>query len=127
MPDCDVCLYGYDGDVEFFYERQRIARRPHECYDGCGTTIQPGVLYFQVGGKCEGYFWHGSICRLCREIGDVFAYGNGRTYGNLWEEIEEVIFPDLTVRSPCFNKLGLEARGFVTERWWNWKERHASS
>src|SRR5207248_9185568 len=53
LSSCDVCLPGYDGSVEFYYEESRVARKPHRCFE-CSKTIEPGSRYHRIGGKCEG-------------------------------------------------------------------------
>lgn len=124
MSDCDVCLGGYDGTVEFFYEREQVARKQHKCEE-CGEIIPVGATYKRIGGKCEGYMWHEKACALCVEINKVFSCGNGTVWGNFWEDMWDYVLPGLTVHSPCFNKLSMPARAKVTEKWWKWKEAQA--
>lgn len=121
MSDCDVCLSGFDGTAEFFYERRRKARKQHRC-DECKGTIGIGEEYLQLGGKCEGDFWHENVCTACFEISNVFSCGNGGVWGGFWEEMWDCVMPDLKVTSPCFNKLSMPARAKLTEQWWKWKE-----
>lgn len=123
MPDCDVCLTGYDGSVEFFYERSYRARKEHKCAE-CGDVITVGTKYKRVGGKCEGQMWHEIVCAPCFEINETFSCGNGAEWGNFWEAMWDYVLPELRVTSPCFNKLSMEARVKVTEKWWKWKEMY---
>ena len=121
---CDVCLAPFDGQVEFYYEEKRRARKPHTCYEQCGNRIDVGAFYWRVGGKCEGEMWRASICVYCYEINNVFSCDGGPEFGNLWENMEYV-FEDLSVRSGCLHQLSNEARAFLTAKWWDWKERRA--
>ena len=121
MSDCGVCLSGHDMDVPFFFERQRKARKSHRCSE-CGRTIEPTMKYHQVGGICEGKWWSQSVCSLCYEITNVFHCDNNVQYGNLWDDMRDAIFPDLTINNPCIHKLSNEARAFLTDQWWKWKE-----
>jgi hypothetical protein len=121
---CDVCLAPFEGSAEFFYQDWRKARKVHKCHE-CNGAIQPGERYCRVGGKCEGSIWRQNICRFCEEIQEVFSCDGGVEYGNLWEQMDDYILPELKVTSPCFQKLSLETRQFLTNKWWNWKERNA--
>ncbi len=122
MSTCDVCL-NYDiGYVEFFYERERTARKDYKCSE-CSTPILRGQKYMRLGGKYEGQMWDAIVCSCCYEINTVFACGGPTEWGNMWEPMEEYIIPELTVSSPCFNKLSMASRAFLTQKWWEWKER----
>ncbi len=121
---CNVCLGGYDGSVEFFYEREQVARKGYRCQE-CSRPILKGSRYKRIGGKCEGQMWHERLCVLCYEINTVFSCNNGTEWGNFWEAMHDYVLPGLTVSSPCFNKLSMGARALVTEEWWKWKELHA--
>ena len=79
------------------------------------------MIYARVGGKCEGEMWSAKVCLLCKEIGDKFSCGNGVSYGNLWEEMAEYVFPDLTMANKCFVELSPVAKQFVLEQWNDWK------
>src|SRR4051812_13436472 len=119
---CDVCLDVDSGaTTEFFYEETRKARKQHKCSE-CSGVIDVGKKYWRVGGKCEGEIWRQSICGPCHEVNRVFSCGGYREFGNLWGNMEESVFPELTTSTDCFNKLGIEARAKLTEMWWHWKE-----
>ena len=120
MSDCDVCIGGYDGDVQFFFANPVTCRKPAKCGE-CGRTIEKGEIYHRVGGKCEGDMWSMKVCLLCDEIGNVFACGHGRSYGNLWEMMQDNAFPLLTTASPCFTNCSAAAKAEVIRRWREWK------
>ena len=120
MSTCNVCIGGYDGSVDFFFERQVTCRKPAKCAE-CGQPIISGMKYFRVGGKCEGEMWTMKVCVMCQEIGKVFSCGEGREYGNMWELMTDYAFPKLTTASPCFRELSPAAKEFVLKRWREWK------
>ncbi len=37
--------------------------------------------------------------------------------GNFWEDMREVVFPNLTMASKCFKELSAVAKGEVIRRW----------
>lgn len=75
-------------------------------------------------GKWEGDLMTIRQCVECSEIQDVFYCGGRYLYGCLWDDMDQ-IFSSLRVSSPCFQKLSWPARAFLTEKWWEWKERNA--
>lgn len=125
MSECDVCIGGNDSydPAEFVNERSPKARRQHKCCE-CGRAIVVGETYWRVVGKWEGCLQTFRQCLPCHEIQIVFACGQGYLYTQLWEDMENVM-EALKVTSPCFNQLSVPARAFLTERWWQWKERTA--
>ena len=119
MSDCDVCIYSDYEPVEFFFGSERKCRKPTKCQE-CGRPIERGTIYHRVGGKYEGEMWSMKVCTDCKEIGDVF-YCDGRLYGNLWDDMQESVFPQLTLSSKCFTKLSAQAKQFVITKWNQWK------
>lgn len=121
MSDCDVCLCGESNcSVEFFHQEERTCRKPTKCFE-CGRPIEKGQRYKVVGGKCEGEMWRQKTCLLCHEILLVFSCDGPVMYGNLWEEMRDCVFPDLTLSSSCFHKLTPAAKQFVLTKWREWK------
>lgn len=118
--DCDVCIDGYDGQVEFFFSSTVKCRKPTKCQE-CGAAIERGHRYQRVGGKCEGEMWTSKVCLFCEEVGKVFSCGEGRSYGNLWEEMHDYAFPNLTTASPCFRLFSASAKAELLKRWQGWK------
>lgn len=125
---CGVCIGTDIHDFpEFCNESDPIARKDHECCE-CWRTIPKGEKYHRISGKWDGDFTTHCQCAQCHEIQVVFSCGEGYYFGGLWESWEEADgFRFLTVRDPCFNKLSNEARKFLTDRWWKWKETHRES
>lgn len=123
MSNCDVCIGtdSYD-PAEFYNESFHVARTEKQCCE-CRETIAVGSRYFRAIGKWEGVFASFIQCTPCREIQIVFACGQGYMFEQLWEDMFDVVFEHLTVRSSCFNQLSIEARAKVTEQWWRWKEQ----
>ena len=124
--ECDVCIGSgddYGDEAEFFSETKRKARKTYNCME-CGRQIVPGQAYVKIVGKWDGILDTIRQCVECNKIQKVFACGGGFLYGQLWEDMEQA-FSSLRVTSPCFQKLPLPARQFLTEKWWEWKERNA--
>lgn len=118
MSDCGVCLPGFDAWVEFSNKEIRTARKEYECGE-CGCKIAPGQKHEYASGKCEGEMWSQRTCLICAEIGEAF-YCKGRTFGSLWEDMNEVI-GSLTIG--CLNRLKTpEAKAELQRRWMEHKE-----
>lgn len=124
MSSCDVCI-GTDEDfqTQFYVESKPRARKPVKCCE-CGVLVPIGTRYLKTSGKWDGEFMTFRQCFPCGEIQRVFACDRNYQFTTLWDDMEYA-FEALTVRSPCFNALSIEARAFLTERWWKWKERNS--
>ncbi len=125
---CDSVCIGVDvGDYEpseFYRDGIYKARKEHKCCE-CDGKILPGVRYFKTVGKWEGKFSTFRQCLPCHEIQRAFSCDGGWVYGGLWEAWDDADgFASLTVHDSCFKKLSLEAREFLVQRWWRWKEDH---
>ena len=122
MSGCDVCIGvdSIDEAFEFSHTEMRTARKPHKCCE-CGEAISPGFRYEHVIGKYDGGISTYNTCHLCVEIRMVFTCGNCWYFGQLWEEMSDYGFENLTTASPCFQELSPEAKGFVLEQWRKWK------
>jgi hypothetical protein len=125
MSDCGVCLGGYDTDgcAEFHEVRWPKARKEHQCVD-CNRKIRPGEVYQRFAGKYDGEFYYETTCRICVEIRNAFTCAEydqvGPPPGELWSDMQEVMFPRLT--TACFDKLKTpEAKAFLRVRWMKWK------
>lgn len=123
MGDCGVCLSSWDGDgySDFCKTVVRKARKPHECSE-CGKQILPGEKYEHATGKTEGDMWAFDTCLICSEIAETF-YCDGRLFGGmLWEEMNEIAFPQMT--TGCLDRLtSAAAKQEVMRRWNEWKFR----
>lgn len=121
MTDCGVCIGGYDGDTPENYIEENIkAKRSMKCYE-CEETIPAGVEHQRVTGKWEQGQDTFHFCAACAEIQITFSCGEGRVFGALWVEMEEVVFPELTLLNKCFQKLSIASRQFLLKRWNEWK------
>jgi len=120
----DVCLsMDYDNHNEFFSARTLKARRPHRCVE-CGAAIKPGEHYRKESGKSDGRLWSESTCAICIEIREAFVCGCF-VFGELYEAIQDEMFPIWTERGPieCLAKLETrEARDEMRRRYGEWKE-----
>ena len=93
---CDSNTYPY-------FERERTARKQHRCYE-CGGKIEPGTKHLNIGGLCEGEWWHGRICPPCW---DTFKWVQAHIpcvcfhWGNMTEELTEIC------REACHQAPGL--------------------
>jgi hypothetical protein len=123
MTDCGVCLGGWDGDrADFFHSTKPKARKVHQCYE-CEREIKLGEHYERVSAKLEGELSTYTFCLLCSEIHLKFSCGEGRTFGTLWDEMTEYVFPELTTANKCFIELSAAAKAEVLRRWNEWKFR----
>lgn len=124
MGCADVCLdHCYDEDNELYAESTVTARKPHTCCE-CGVTIAPGQSYQRVSGKSDGRMWTAKTCAVCVEIRRAFVCGTW-IFGELWQSIEEGMFPVWDTSGPidCLAKLDTrEARDKCRERYRQWRE-----
>lgn len=118
--DCGVCLGGYDSDgtLEMYAEKIVTARKLHQCYE-CQGAINKGEKYQRVTGKWEGEFNVYEFCLICSEISTCLSC-DGRCFGNLWEDITDNLFPNMT--TGCLAKLKTAAaKQHLVEKWKIWK------
>ena len=123
MSGCGVCLGGeIECGAEFYSSDTVTARKPHKCYE-CRQVIPVGARYFKESGKWDGMFESFSTCLMCAEIRTAFTCNDGNTaicYGELWYEIREALFPNMT--TGCLEKLTTAAaKEFLIQRWNEWK------
>ncbi len=125
MSDCGVCIGGYDTDgmPDFSSVRWPKARKEHRCED-CKRLILRGEVYQRYAGKFDGEFYDVVTCRVCVEIREAFTCAEydqtGPPAGELWSDITEMMFPNLT--TACFDKLKTpEAKAELRRRWMQWK------
>lgn len=94
---------------EFRDERERTARKPHECGE-CNAVIPIGARYAYLVGKDYGEdFWGFAMCLACRALWQEFEAAReddpGRNYcrclGQLREQIMEA-FADDQIRCCSF-------------------------
>ncbi len=119
---CDVCIGSDNYDDRATFERTEtpVARKVYRCGE-CREPIPVGTRYSKTVGKWDGDLLTLRQCLMCSEIQRVFSCGEGFTYGTLWDDMDEMAFPDLTTASECFKELSTPAKEFVLERWRKWK------
>lgn len=119
---CEVCIGSPcdDGIVQTLSECHPKARKSHTCHE-CQRIIQPGEMYQRFVGKWEGDLVRYDTCSHCEEVRTVFCCGEGWTWGQLWEDMREIAFPQLTTATECFRELSPTAKQFVLDRWQEWK------
>lgn len=125
MSACDVCIgdsNDSDYDVQFYNEKEHRARKPYKCCE-CRMPIPAGSWYVRISGKWDNSISVFHSCVTCHDVRQVFSCGNGTAFGELWEEMDNIM-EALTTRSSCFWQLTPEARLVVVDRWWQWKERN---
>ena len=125
MSCADVCIdMDYDSDgSDFCTETFHTARKAHKCCE-CRGVIKPRQRYERAAGKTCGSMWAYATCAECAEIRNAFVCGSW-VYGQLWESIEEAMFPVWTRKGPidCLAKLDtLAARDKCRERYAEWKK-----
>jgi hypothetical protein len=117
---CGVCLGGYDSDgtLEMYREKIVTARKSHQCYE-CEREIKPGEKYERVTGRWEDEWIVYDFCLICSEISTCLSC-NGRCFGNLWKDVRDNLFPDMT--TGCLAKLKTAAaKEYLVNKWREWK------
>lgn len=121
MTTC-CALTSDDGDGPSIIRTSRpVARKEHRCCE-CAGAIAPGQRYERTAGCWDGNWDEYVTCLLCVEIRDHFACGErgGWVYTQVWEQLEESLFPDMTAGGPCFTGLSPAARDRLFERRMAW-------
>jgi len=96
------------------------ARKPHTCEE-CDKTIIPGEQYERTEMLYDGSWSRMSVCLICAEIGNAFSC-DGRTIGDMWEDIRDNMFPVMT--TGCLAKLKTAAaKQHLLNQWNEWKFR----
>ena len=120
---CEVCI-GQDLDraelCEVISETKPTARKPAKCCE-CRSVIPPGSQYEKFVGKYDGELTTYRTCLLCAEIRRVFTCGESWIWESLWDDMEELAFPELTTATECFRELSPAAKEFVLAKWRKWK------
>ena len=101
-----------------FSSRIRRARKLHRCYE-CHEGIPLGTQYEHASGIWDGRPDAFRACLSCVEIRDHFAC-DGFVYGQLWVELEDNFFPDMTAGGPCMTGLSPAAKQRLIDRRMTW-------
>lgn len=109
-----------DGDMpsEIFSDGIVTARKDHACVE-CRAAITIGTRHESTSGKWDGDVRTYRTCLMCVEIRNHFSCG-GWTYGEVWRELEESLFPDMTAGGECMSGLSPAARAMLFERRLAW-------
>ena len=119
VGDCGVCIGGDTGEYCTVSDAKIItARKPHQCEE-CDKTIQPGERYERISQLYEGEWSRMSVCLMCSEISIALSC-DGRSIGNMWEDIRDNVFPNMT--TGCLTKLKTAAaKQHLVNEWNEWK------
>lgn len=126
MSCADVCIdMGMDDcENEFYVESFITARKPHRCCE-CHGEVSAGDSYQRAAAKSDGRIWTKVTCRRCAEIRKALVCG-GWIFGELWQCIEDGVFPQWAISSPidCLAKIeSKQARDFISRRFDDWRGR----
>lgn len=94
------------------------ARKEHRCVE-CRETIKIGARYEKTSGIWDGSPNTYRTCLSCTEIRDHFQC-DGFYYGQLWSDLEENFFPDMTAGGPCMDGMSPEARARLIDARMTW-------
>jgi hypothetical protein len=122
---CEVCIGGDYGDCDGSPEFQDVtypkARKEHRCVE-CRRLVPKGEQYQKWVMKFDGDLSCDKTCSECAEIRQVFSCGEMQPqFGQLWQEMHDNAFPYLTTGSECFRELSAKSKGFVLDKWRQWK------
>ena len=92
---CCALSADHGDHASVFNERTVTARKDHRCSE-CGDVIPKGTKHEHVTGCWEGRWERFRTCLLCVEIRDHFSCGEGWIYGEVWSQLAESFFPDMT-------------------------------
>lgn len=123
MSDCGVCIGGWDSgcaDMEGVEFRNVTAKRAYRCCE-CQRVMPAGEEHEHVDGKWDGEYQSYRFCLVCSEIQTVFSCGQDRLFTALWDDMKELVFPELTTANKCFLKLSAKSKAFLLKRWNEWK------
>lgn len=120
MP-CDVCIpVDIDEYVEEFQSSKVRSVVPQRCLE-CRQEIPAGAEHVYESYTCAGRGFEHRLCLLCDEIRDAFYCDQGCSIGQLWEDMADYAFDQLTTASDCFRKLTAASKAKVLDRWREWK------
>jgi hypothetical protein len=120
VGDCGACIGGdCDGEYCTVSESKTVkARKLHTC-DECEQAISVGEMYERISQLYDGEWTHMDICATCSEI-SICLSCDGRILGNMWEDIKDNVFPNMT--TGCLAKLKTAAaKQRLVDEWRKWK------
>jgi predicted RNA-binding protein with PUA-like domain len=120
MSNCDICIGGVDEYYEDYERADSTSGVDIQCEE-CREVIPAGTQYEAASGYYGSDRHEHKTCSSCVEIRDVFSCGEAVSHGDLWEQMREHAFPDLTTGSECFRELTTSNRVRVILKWQQWK------
>ena len=119
MTDMMCCPLSEADDTPTVYNTTHPrAAKEHRCEE-CGESIPKGAKYELYKSLFDSSWQTTRTCMSCAEIRDHFACGP-YIIGQLWEDLEENFFPDMTAGGPCLDGLSPAAKGRMFERRVQW-------
>ena len=118
LSSCDA-----DETIQCHVTKKRTARKAHKCME-CGEEISKGKKYEYASGIFDREPFMFKTCMSCYEIREHFSCGNGFIYGQLLEDLENYLFPDMKAGGPCFLGLSPEAKARLFEERLKWYEEN---
>lgn len=120
MEDMMCCpLEEGDETAQVYNQKTVVGRKDHKCSE-CKETIPKGTAHDHVKMLFDDSWSEFRVCESCREIGDHFACNNGRVIGELWSDLEQNFFPDMTAGGPCLNGLTPQNKARMFEKRTAW-------
>lgn len=123
----DTCVISNEGNYpsELCSETKvKRARKATKCCE-CREVIPVGASYEKIAGKWDGTFSTFRTCALCEEIRGYFSCDGGWQFEQVWEDLAEYIFAELTIACLDGNDdkpaLSPAAKAKVLARWRKWK------
>ena len=97
---------------ECFSEKDRVARKPHVCFE-CGRTIEKGETYRYESGIWDGEPRSYKTCSDCLSIRDAFFCHF--IFGSIWDDLSSMISYNEEISSKKLDMLTPTAKNKVIE------------
>lgn len=108
-----------DEAATVYNSETRTARKDHVCYE-CRKAIPRRTKYVHISMLFDGTWDDFKLCLLCEEIGDHFSCGRGRLLGELWSDLQQYFFRDMSAGGTCMDGLSPAAKGRLFEARMEW-------
>lgn len=99
------------------------ARKEHRCVE-CRDLIPIGTVHEKITAVWDGMDSFDSMrtCMSCVEIRNHFACGKGWVFGEVWNDLKENFFPNMTAGGPCMQGLSPAAKQRLIDLRMKWLE-----
>jgi hypothetical protein len=129
MSDCNVCLeYDWSDCDGPAYDDVEMVTLDSDCKcDECGKVIPAGETHQFATHESEDDDDEDEplddmrTCEYCAAVREAF-YCNVEVFGNVWEDIRDYVFPELTTGSACFQEMPVKFRQRFLSDWFQWKQ-----